>query len=74
MATKTAAKKSRKSTTKREVFKVARTAGQLAEGIWAREQRTPGYWKTVQECMTLWTSGGTQIRAAQDMPRESATH
>ena len=37
----------RKATAKPEAFKVPRTAKQLAQAIWTRTQRSPGYWRDV---------------------------
>lgn len=75
MATKKAAKTKRtagKTAKAPEVFKVPRTVSQMAEGIWAREQRTPGYWRNLQAAMRNYENAASP-RVAQDMPREAPT-
>jgi hypothetical protein len=83
MATKTAATKGRKSTTKRAAGKTAkavptlpRSAKQVAAWLEAREARRPGFIREVWGLMKTTGSRGpiTPTRVAQDMPRESATH
>lgn len=47
---------------KPEAFKVPRTAKQLAQAIWARTQRSPGYWRDVARLV------GQMERARETQP------